>query len=559
MVKKLTKPGSVMRMNLSRYSTLRWVPLAACLAALAACGDAGQPMGSQDLSGQVKLNPSSSTGVSHYAASRLLDQASMGPTPDSVARVRTLGIGAWVDEQLRLPVSRIVTPPSLIEYDVNLDQAASNRAWRQHRMALVNAAVANPDQLRTRVAWVLSNYLVVSTRKVFAYGGNEYWNTLMDGAFGSYGDLLKNVTRSPAMGNFLDNNQNNRFNLNENYGRELMQLFSVGLVMLNLDGTPKRDAGGKPIETYTQFDVIEATRALTGWQYVENPEAKQFRNPSNSSNYGKPMEARWTDGHDTKEKTVLGRKIPAGGTAVTDLDALVEILLTHPNTAPFVATRLIQGLTTSDPSPAYVQRVATVFQQTKGDMSKVVRAVLMDTEARVGDDPTKAAANFGRIREPYLQHVSITRGLGCRTALTYRNRPEEVMVPRNQMPLHAFSVFGFYPPNHRAPGSNLLAPEQKTLLSTEFDERLGRYEWNFQDVSGLEASGCDVETFKKAATSDAQLLELINQRFFRGAMTPATRQALSESVLSWQRDSPMRLTAVYLQNASITPAFGAAR
>ncbi|MFN5699890.1 MAG: DUF1800 family protein, partial [Betaproteobacteria bacterium] len=294
-------------MNLSRYSTFRWVPLAACLAALAACGDAGQPMGSQDLSGQVKLNPGSSTGVSHYTASRLLDQASMGPTPDSVARVRSLGIGAWVDEQLRLPVSRIVTPPSLIEYDLNLDQAANNRAWRQHRMALVNAAVANPDQLRTRVAWVLSNYLVVSTRKIQAYGGNEYWNTLMDGAFGSYGDLLKNVTRSPAMGFYLDNSQNNRFNLNENYGRELMQLFSVGLVMLNLDGTPKRDAAGKPIETYKQFDVIEATRSLTGWQFVENPEAKKFRNPSNGFNYGKPMAATWTDGHDTKEKTVLGR------------------------------------------------------------------------------------------------------------------------------------------------------------------------------------------------------------------------------------------------------------
>jgi len=550
-------------MNLSRDSAFGWVPLAICLAALAGCGDAGQQeghqIGSQDLSGQVKLNPSSTTGVSHYAASRLLDQASMGPTPDSVARVRSQGIGAWVDEQLRLPVSRIATPPSLIEYDLNLDQATADRAWRHHRMALVNAAVANPDQLRTRVAWVLSNYLVVSTRKVQAYGGSEYWNLLMDGAFGSYGDLLKNVTRSPAMGFYLDNSQNTRSNLNENYGRELMQLFSVGLVMLNLDGTLKRDSAGKPIETYKQFDVIEATRSLTGWYFVANPEAAKFRNPANWANYGKPMGVRWVDNHDTAEKTVLGKKIPAGGTAASDLDALVEILVTHPNTAPFVAIRLIQGLTTSDPSPAYVQRVATVFQQTKGDMSKVVRAVLVDPEARIGDDSTKAAANFGRIREPFLQHISITRGLGCRTALTNRNRPEEAMLPRDQQPLYAFSVFGFYPPNHRAPGSNLLAPEQKTLLSTEFDDRLGRYESSFQHEAGLAASGCDLETFKKAAASDAQLLELINQRFFRGAMTPATRQALSESVLSWQRDSPMRLTAVYLQNASITPAFGAAK
>ncbi|MFN5722785.1 MAG: DUF1800 family protein [Betaproteobacteria bacterium] len=508
----------------------------------------------------MKAVTGSTSSISHYAASRLLDQASMGATPETVSRVRTLGVAGWVDEQLRMPASRIVTPPSLIEYDLNLDQAANDRAWRQHRTALVNAAVANPDQLRTRVAWVLSNYLVVSTRKIQAYGGNEYWNTLMEGAFGSYGTLLKNITRSPAMGFYLDNSQNNRFNLNENYGRELMQLFSVGLVMLNMDGTPKRDASGKPIETYKQFDVIEATRTLTGWGFVENPESKKFRNPSNGFNYGKPMEATWSDGHDTGEKTVLGRKIASGGNAATDLDALIEILVTHPNTAPFVSLRIIQGLTTSDPAPAYVQRVASVFQQTKGDMAKVVKAALLDPEARMGDDPTKANANFGRIREPYLQHTSITRGLGCRSALMARNRPEEVMGVRNQMPLHAYSVFGFYPPNHRAPGSNLLAPEQKLLVSTEFADRLGRYDWHFQDEAVWAASGCDMAAFKQAAgSSDAELLELINQRFFRGAMTPTTRRALSESVPTWQRDTPLRLTGALLQSAMITPAFGAAR
>ena len=538
-----------------------WAVSCVCLLLLTACGGSRDGESALALSGQVKpINAAPVPATSFYAGSRLLDQASMGPVPDTVTRVRNLGIAAWVDEQMRLPVSRIETPTSLIEYDLNLDRPASDRANAFHRVSLVNAAVANPDQLRTRVAWVLSNYIVASTRKIQPYGGSEYWNTLMSGALGSYGDLLKAVTRSPAMGFFLDNSQNTRFSLNENYGRELMQLFSVGLVELNLDGTPKRDSAGKPIETYKQFDVIEATRALTGWSFAENPESKKFRNPSNSFNYGKPMVATWKDSHDTGEKTVLGKKISAGGTAEADLDALIDILLNHPNTAPFVSIRLIQGLTTSDPSPAYVRRVATVFQQTKGDLSSVVRTILMDPEARVGDDPAKSVATFGRIREPYLQHISLLRGLGCKRSVARRGQPDNILLPHNQTPLHAFSVFGFYPPNHRAPGSNLLAPEQKMLLSTEFADRLGRYEWNFQDESTLEAAGCDVATFKAAAAAgEDALIELINQRFFRGAMSPNTRRVLGESVMSWQREKPMQHTGALLQYASITPAFGAAR
>lgn len=537
----------------------RWSSAIAATLALGACGGASDRSDQSNLSGQVRSAPPAAV-VSHYAASRFLDQATMGPTPEAVARVRTLGMAAWIDEQMRLPVSRIVTPAELIEYDLNLDQAANDRAWKHHDSAMANAAVANPDQLRTRVAWALSNYLVVSTRKIQAYGGNEYWNTLMSGALGSYGDLLKAITRSPAMGFYLDNAQNNRHSLNENYGRELLQLFSVGLVQLNMDGSVKRSALGKPIETYSQLDVIEATRALTGWSFVENPAAKRFNNPSNGFNYGVPMEASWLDGHDTGAKVVLGKKIMAGFSAATDLNSLVAILIEHPNAAPFVAQRLIQGLTTSDPSPAYTLRVANAFRQSGGNLSAVVKAVLLDPEARAGDDPSKSAAGFGRIREPFLQHTSVTRALGCRTALTQRGNPDRVLWLRNQRPLHAPSVFGFYPPNHRAPGSNLLAPEQKMLLSTEFDDRLGRYSWHFQDEAVLRGSGCAVDDFKAAAaSSDAKLLGLIDQRLFRGAMPPATAQALLGSVQSWQSTHPLQKTAAMIESAMITPSFGAAR
>jgi uncharacterized protein (DUF1800 family) len=233
---------------------------------------------------------------------------------------------------------------------------------------------------------------VVSTRKVAEYGGLEYLNLLQTHAFGQYGDLLKNLTLSPAMGNYLDNNQNTKWQLNENYGRELMQLFSVGLVQLNMDGTFKRDASGKVLETYSQKDVIEITRALTGWNFVPNP--TDLIGNRNFANYGKPM-IEFSNRHDTDSKTFLGKTIPAGQSAAKDLDSLVEILVTHPNTAPFVSLRLIQGMTTSDPSPAYIQRVATVFKDTKGNLAKVVTAILTDPEARAGDVYGKTSNNFG--------------------------------------------------------------------------------------------------------------------------------------------------------------------
>jgi uncharacterized protein (DUF1800 family) len=337
-----------------------------------------------------------------------------------------------------------------------------------------------------------------------------------------------------------------------------MQLFSVGLVQLNMDGTPKRDASGMVLETYSQKDVIEITRALTGWNFVPNP-TDLISNP-NFANYGKSM-IEISGNHDTDSKTFLGKTIPAGQTAAKDLDSLVEILVTHPNTAPFVSLRLIQGMTTSNPSPAYLQRVATVFRDTKGNLAKVVAAILTDPEARAGDAYGKTTANFGRIKEPVLVFTSGFRGLGCKVAVKRTDKPNEVFQSNTQMPLNAYSVFNFFPPNHRTQGTNVLAPEQKLLNSVEFSSRMNFFSWALQNETSLNDAGCDVAAFKTAqAVSDEKLMDLMNERFFRGAMPASINKSLIDANKNlWNRDQGLRLTGSILDMAALTPAFGVSK
>ncbi len=526
------------------------------LGALVGCSGGNEP-GYAQLTGQVGGVGGANSKLSHYAASRFLEHASMGPSPVAVGQVRAQGVEAWIAQQQKMAPSLIRTPFELANYDLQ-DMVAHRRASKHFETQLHNYFIGGEDQLRLRTTWVLSNFLVVSTRKIQAYGGSEYFNMLQTHAFGPYGDLLKAVTRHPSMGFYLDNNQNNRWSLNENYGRELMQLFSIGLVQLNMDGTPKRDAQGKVLETYGQKDVINATRGLTGWS---NAEPDQKRASSNGFNYGKPMVAHWADAHDTGPKTLLGKTIPGGQDAVKDLDSLVDILVNHPNTAPFVSLRLIQGLTTSDPSPAYLQRVANVFAKTSGNLGQVIQAILTDPEARAGDDPLKTVKNFGRIKEPHLLHTSLVRGLGCRLAIKSDWDPTQVWMAYSQQPFHAYSVFNFYPPNHRAPGSKLLAPEQKLLNSTEFSRRMSQYHNIMSNSNLLSDAGCDSLVFEAAARkSNEHLVALMGERFFRGAMPAAVAQGLVEAHKDfWHDNNMMKLTGAMLEMAMLTPSFGVSK
>jgi uncharacterized protein (DUF1800 family) len=541
-----------------KHSFLRKLTFLPVLALLVSCGGGDSSL-TANLTGQVAaLTNSTANKATHFAASRFLEQASMGPSPASVAQVKAQGIEGWITSQLKVSPSLVVTHPSLYDHDLNVDKPAEKRMWDHVRLTNANLLIGAEDQLRVRTTWTLSNFLVISDRKVLAYGIVEYLNMLQNHAFGQYGDLLKALTRNPSMGSFLDNGQNRRTQLNENYGRELMQLFSVGLVQLNLNGTPKRDASGKLLETYSQKDVIEITRALTGWN---NAEPNVNRKSANNSNYGKPMEADWKDQHDTNAKTVLGKTIPAGQDAYKDLDSVVEILVTHPNTAPFVSLRLIQGLTTSDPSPAYLERVATVFRDTKGNLAKVVTAILMDPEARAADVAGKATANFGRIKEPLLVFTSGFRGLGCKVAPKESWDPTQAVQSQTQRQFNAPSVFNFYPPNHRTQGSNVLAPEQKMLNSSEFSSRMSFFNSRFRDETLLNDAGCDVATFKAAqAVSDEKLMELMNDRFFRGALPATVSKSLIDAHKNyWDRNRGLALSGAILDMASLTPAFGVSK
>jgi len=505
-----------------------------------------------NLSGQVAPSKSLPT-VTHYGASRFLEHASMGPSPSSVAQVKKIGLEGWINNQMKLPPTIIKTPSNLINFDANLNRPAYLRMQDHYHLNVYNLLVGGEDQLRIRTTWVLSNFLVVSQRKVPFYGMLEAINLFQNNAFGQYGDLLKNLTRNAAMGFYLDNVQNNQRKLNENYGRELMQLFSVGLVQLNMDGTTKKSASGKILETYSQKDVIEITRALTGWAYA--PSDVELLSQA-AGNYDKPM-VEWPGNHDTGSKTILGKTIPAGQDAKKDLDSLVEILMEHPNTAPFVSLRLIQGMTTSDPSPAYITRVATIFRDSKGNLAKVITAILTDPEARQGDTFGKSAANFGRIKEPLLVFTSGFRGLGCKVALKSNSDPTKVLRSYGQEPFYAYSVFNYYPPNHRTQGSNVLAPEQKMLTSTEFSSRMLFFYSAFENESLLNDAGCDVSVFKEAQnTSIDRLIALMSERYFRGALPESIAGSLSEAVMNQQKNQGLRLAGSILDLASLTPAFG---
>ena len=232
--------------------------------------------------------------------------------------------------------------------------------------------------------------------------------------------------------------------------------------------------------------------------------------------------------------------------------------MSHPNTAPFVSLRLIQGMTASDPSPAYLERVATVFMQTKGNLAQVITAVLTDPEARYADAPNKSTATFGRIKEPLLIHTSGFRGMGCKVAVRDEYDPTRVLESYNQQPLHAYSVFNFYPPNHKTQGTNVLAPEQKMLNATEFSGRMSFFKYKLRDETFLSNAGCDVAAFKSAAAiSDENLVNLMNDRYFRGALPAAISKSLVDAHKNyWERDKGLSLMGSMLDMAAITPVYG---
>ena len=503
--------------------------------------------------GQVTLVTATPTSVNAYAAARFLEQASWGPTPASVAEVQKLGYEAWIDKQLAMRATILNAPNYVIDFDDN-NKAAQNLAFSWTVKSFYELPIISADQLRLRTTWALYNFIVFG-QSGFALDRVEYFNALQANSLGNFKDLVRAVTLHAAMGNFLNNNQNVANSPNENYARELMQLFTVGLVKLGQDGSILRDAQGKPIETYSQTDVIMATKALSGWEHswVEGLPR------TNGSNLKVPMRPRsWKGAHDTTEKIVLGVKIPAGQTIEQDLDSLLNILTTHPNAAPCVSRRLIQSLVTSDPSPEYITRVSKVFKDSGGNLAKLVKAILIDPEARAGDDPTKQIARVGKIKEPYLHFSNTMRALGCTATVASKNGGGQILTAQTQDPYVAPNVFGYFAPNHKAPESLTPAPEQKLIGSDEVRRKVTSLSWEMKVISNFTNAGCEIDLFVNAVEkSDEALISLISERFFKGAM-PATLRLGAKNLLSKElaTETSVQKVAKLLEVLISTPTYG---
>lgn len=464
-------------------------------------------------------NASSQTGVktltsggylpNKNAAARLLSQATLGTTYSDIENVATQGIEKWVDQQLAMPNSFKITPylqnlhQSILDSirRVDPDRTLANTflsdwhfdiSWFQGNMTA-------PDVLRWRVALALSEIFVVSRVSAFEnnpYATASYYDVLLENSFANYRTLIDKITYHPSMAVYLTyvNNKPADFNNNkqtypdENYARELMQLFSIGLFQLNLDGSEKKDANGKPIPTYNNDDIANLAKVFTGlgwgdskylgerskdyWSYTKR---LKFYPIDSSDAYIRTWTTkhRIINGHEAGVKTFLGKTIAARSVEQGELDIKdgLDIIFNHPNVGPFVSRRLIQRLVTSNPSPAYIQRVATIFNNNgsgvRGDLKAVIRAILLDAEAR--DCCNNGNTEFaGALKEPFIRYTNLVKGLNLTSSTgIYRNSMRRAYDRMGQLPLFSPSVFNFFSPDYMPDGplkgTGKFGPEFQTL------------------------------------------------------------------------------------------------
>jgi uncharacterized protein (DUF1800 family) len=468
-----------------RHSKLFAVAL--LLVALAGCGGGGGAGGSATISsgsgssssgGASSSSGSSSSGANSMSgtdAARLLEQATFGPTPSEVTRIAALGFNGYMQEQLAKPAIGYPgftfvphTAPTNCRYDASAPTSAASICARdnyslfQVQRQFFENALTGSDQLRQRVAFALSQIFVVSGTEIYeAYAMAAYQNMLLNDAFGNFRQLIEDVTLSPVMGHYLNMAQNAKANPalgtapNENYARELMQLFSIGVYQLNADGSLMLDANNQPQPTYDQNVIEGFSSVFTGWTYP--PQAGANSVWINPINYQGTM-VSFPNYHDTGTKLLLnGVTVPAGQTPEADLKLALDTVFNHPNVGPFIGKRLIQHLVTSNPSPAYIARIAAVFannaQGVRGDLAAVVQAILGDVEAR-GDAPSDP--NAGHLREPALFITSVLRALGGQSDGVF---PRGQIAGMGQPLFTPPTVFNFYPPSYQLPGTTTLAPE----------------------------------------------------------------------------------------------------
>lgn len=476
--------------------------------------------------------------VTKAEAYQLLNQGSFGATEAEAERVISMRQEAWVEEQFQKPLSLQLPylqslPPPQFPFQLHEDRVD---IWFRN-------ALNGEDQLRQRVAFALSEIMVVSQLGALGnlpYAVADYYDVLARNAFGNYRELLEEVTLHPAMGVYLSMLGNEKpdpaLNIrpDENYAREVMQLFSIGLVELNIDGTEKLDMQGQPIPTYDQEIIEGFAHVYTGWTFAGAPSFRQAR--PTRFNQVIPMQL-YPGFHDLGAKTLLnGVTLPAGQSGDQDLRDALDNIFNHPNVGPFIAIRLIQRLVNSNPSPGYVRRVAEVFNNNgsgvRGDLAAVIRAILLDAEAH----PTMAMEIDGKVKEPLLRLTQLWKAYNA-TSNSGRFPLGASYILFGQGPLQSPSVFNFFSPFYAPPGeirdSSLVAPELE--IATEYQNTLFT-NYMFYQVFALNHTNNALEdddvfiNFEEemaiAADPDA-LIDMVAGKLLAGQISDTLRQEIA--------------------------------
>lgn len=521
---------------------------------LAACGSAGDDQAPPPDTPDPAAPGAPVTGadaVSSLEASRFLTQATFGPSEQDVDRLTTIGLSAWLQAEFAKPQE------SLLQ-EVLLDEAAGQDVGPdQLGEAFWTRAILSDDQLRQRVGYALSQIIVASyadsqlAERPVAMA--NYMDIMAAGAFGNFRQLLENVTYSPAMAIYLTYLQNQKADEDrevvpdENYAREVMQLFTIGLLELQQNGELRLDGGGDPIETYDNDDVTELAKVFTGLSWAARD---QFLGRPDRLESEYRLLVMFDEEHSPEAKSFLGTTIPPGVGGDRSISIALDTLFNHSNTAPFISKQLIQRLVTSNPSPSYVLRVANAFNSgsylmpngqnagsgQRGDMRAVVAAILLDPEAR--DAAAANATSFGKVREPVMRFTHWARAFGVqRTEIDEIDELQDTRSPNrlNQQAYRSPSVFNFYRPGFVAPGSlsgaaGLVAPE---LQITTASSVTGYANFMEEFISGEEASinfSPNYADELRLASDPAALVDHLDGILTFGALNAATRNRTIQAV-----------------------------
>ena len=500
-------------------------------------------------------------------AFRFLNQATFGATEAAAQELVDLGIEDWIDRQIAQPASLQLSYLNTLPVPDRAPQLQPDRvdSWFRN-------AVDGPDQLRQRVAFALSQIMVVSevgALRQAPYGLAGYYDMLVENAFANFRELLEEVTLHPSMGVYLSMLGNQRadpdrnISPDENYAREMLQLFTIGLVELHLDGTARTDARGQEIPTYDQ-DIIEGfAHVFTGWNYAEGANFNRARRTM--ANQTMPM-ALYPGYHSTEPKQLLnGVQLPEGQSGEQDLVDALDNVFAHPNVGPFIATRLIERLVTSNPAPGYVQRVASTFNDNgngvRGDLQAVVRAILMDDEAR----SASTTASSGKLKEPLLRLTQLWRAYDARSAdgtFVFSPSTNDAFA---QGPLQSPSVFNFFSPFYAPPGeianAGLTAPElqiateyQNTLVTNYLYRQAFRRHSNRANLRSDEVYIDISEELALAGDPDA-LIDRIAEKLLAGEISPTLRAQARRMVETREADSTAARVAEAIYLIVSSPEF----